>query len=102
MSAIPETVKRCPETRAHYAHEWYGPLRNQCPGGPDESAPAEPQVGFVQQARWGEWQAVCTEARCGWTHSKGNRSREDAEKHMRGHAAICHPPRVPVRRKADQ
>lgn len=30
-------VKRCPETRAHYAHEWYDPaLRKQCPGGPDE------------------------------------------------------------------
>lgn len=31
------TVKRCGETRAHYAHEWYNPLRQNCPGGPDEA-----------------------------------------------------------------
>lgn len=30
-------TKRCPERRDHYAHEWYDPLRNQCPGGPDET-----------------------------------------------------------------
>lgn len=53
-------------------------------------------VGYVQQARWGEWQAVCTVPRCGWYASRGNRTRQDAEKMMRGHAAICHPPRIPV------
>ena len=31
-------VRRCPEKRAHYAHEWYNPLRIQCPGGPDETS----------------------------------------------------------------
>jgi hypothetical protein len=31
------SVKRCVETRAHYAHEWYNPLRQQCPGGPGEN-----------------------------------------------------------------
>ena len=55
-------------------------------------------VGYVQQARWSEWEAVCTVSRCGWRQSRGNRTREDAERHMRGHAAICHPPRIPVRR----
>jgi hypothetical protein len=55
-------------------------------------------IGFVRQARWGEWEAVCTVARCGWMFSQGNRTREVAEKHMRGHAAICHPPRIPVSR----
>ena len=37
MFAGTPTVRRCPETRAHYAHEWYNPLRIQCPGGPEES-----------------------------------------------------------------
>jgi hypothetical protein len=37
VSGVTPSVKRCPETRAHYAHEWYNPLRHQCPGGPDET-----------------------------------------------------------------
>lgn len=40
-------VRRCPETRAHYAHEWYTPLRVQCPGGPAETEP-EP----AERPRW--------------------------------------------------
>jgi hypothetical protein len=97
MSNIPPTHKRCSETRAHYAHEWYNPLRIQCPGGPDETPEEPPTLGTVQQARWGEWEAVCTVARCGWRHSQGNRTQAAAEKHMRNHAALVHPPRIPVR-----
>lgn len=40
MSITPSTG-RCAETRAHYAHEWYNPLRIYCPGGPDESLEVE-------------------------------------------------------------
>lgn len=36
MLPATESVRRCPETRAHYAHEFYTPLRTQCPGGPAE------------------------------------------------------------------
>lgn len=91
------SVRRCPETRAHYAHEWYNPLRQQCPGGPDET-PEPPSVGYVQQAKWGEWEAVCTAARCGWRHSRGNRTQTDAERRLRGHASLVHPPKIPVAR----
>ncbi len=92
------TPKRCPESRAHYAHE-YGHFRIQCPGGPDET-PTVPALGHVQQTKWGEWQAVCAVPRCGWTFSQGNRTREDAEKYMRTHAAIAHPPAFPVTQEA--
>jgi hypothetical protein len=55
-------------------------------------------VGYVRQARWGEWEAVCTIGRCGWHHSMGNRTQADAEKHLALHAALIHPPRTPVSR----
>lgn len=42
MYAATPAVKRCLETRAHYAHEWYTPLRVQCPGGPAEEPAATP------------------------------------------------------------
>lgn len=35
-SNMTPVTKRCPETRAHYAHEAYDPLRFYCPGGPQE------------------------------------------------------------------
>jgi hypothetical protein len=37
MSSTPPVYRRCEETRAHYAHEWYNPLTTFCPGGPDET-----------------------------------------------------------------
>ena len=37
MIPLGTAFKRCPETRAHYQHEWYSPLRQNCPGGPDET-----------------------------------------------------------------
>jgi len=56
------------------------------------------QIGYVQQARWSEWEAVCAIDRCGWTHSQGNKTREDAEASLRSHASLSHRPRVPVYR----
>ena len=63
-----------------------------------DAAEKDALLGYVQRARWGEWEAVCTVARCEWHQSRGNRTREDAEKHMRCHADLVHPPRIPVYR----
>jgi hypothetical protein len=46
-------TKRCPETRAHYAHVFYDPLTANCPGGPaeDVAGPHDPDcdgiIGFT-------------------------------------------------------
>lgn len=63
-----------------------------------DSAENDVPIGYVQEANWGEWAATCAVPRCGWTFSQGNRTQADAEQHMRNHAAIVHPPRIPVYR----
>ncbi|TAJ21811.1 MAG: hypothetical protein EPO65_00490 [Dehalococcoidia bacterium] len=44
--------KRCDETRAHYAHEWYNPIRQNCPGGPDETPPPVQFEWDITVRRW--------------------------------------------------
>lgn len=52
MSGFTPSVRRCPETRAHYAHEWYlSGLRVDCPGGPDEGVTSDEQQSNLDAFR---------------------------------------------------
>jgi hypothetical protein len=68
------------------------------PPAPASAATTTETVGYVQQRTWGEYEAVCEVARCGWRASQGNRTAEKAEDSLRLHASLSHPPRKAVTR----
>lgn len=62
----------------------------------DRLRDVQPSIGHVQRASFGEWQSTCAAPHCGWYFGR-SKTQEDAEKRLRGHASLAHPPRIPVR-----
>ena len=62
------TPRRCPETRAHYAHRWApGGMWADCPGGPQEDA-SPPLVAAERERVLAEFETLLDEAETGADH----------------------------------